>query len=63
MAGTWPGSTCGYCGAAEDTRYECPTCKRSGCPTCMPNGEEERCSYCEENLKPKETGYEKYADV
>ena len=49
---TWDSDTCGYCGktgkvgGADRLRYECPECKRTGCPDCMPDGEAVPCPEC-----------------
>jgi hypothetical protein len=46
----WNGDVCGYCGhtAPSLDRYECPTCKRTGCPSCMPEAGLSKCDQCQE---------------
>jgi len=50
MAEKWPGN-CGYCnktGSGSLDKFECPTCKRTGCSTCMPTLSVVMCDQCVE---------------
>jgi hypothetical protein len=46
----WDGNICGYCEhtAPNLDRYVCPTCKRTGCPNCMPEAGNSPCNQCQE---------------